>query len=683
MLRARSVLLAVAVAAGCGQSKGAAPDAGPKTAPPPAPISDGLPSTCSPLRVPGICAVPWPNAINLVADASTATGYKVDLQSNTLPTPMPALTPLDPTRWNMADGFSPAGPILTYFSEHIDPTSLVPETDIPKSLQKGTATALVDMTTHELVAHFSGIDENATRAADHQAIIITPASRLLPGRRYAVAITTSIRTTTGGQPTPPPMFQSIADGNPPDDPLSKAESARMPAILAALEAAGIAKKDLVEAWDFVTGSDEYLTGHVLSMRDQGLAMVGPKGAGYTVVGVDENLDSEVLRRVRGTFTVPQFIDNSDESKPEAELHFDAKGNPILMGTYQAPFTIIIPNVPATQFPLPIIVYGHGFLGNGEEELGDASGSYVQDFVYSQGYVIVATDWIGLSSHEDPADTGSNDALSYALQNLNDLPWITDRLQQALVNTMVLVRTMAGSIVNDPSMTVSGTGGALAADPTKVTYYGISLGGIMGMSFMGYDPDITRGALGCGAGFWSTLFQRSINWELAEILTGATYPDALNVQLLLALMQMQFDFSEPATVAPHVIAAPLAGVPKKQILAQMGLNDAQVPNTAAEMIARTAGLPLLHAPVTMPFGLTEKTGPLPTAISTWNVNAQPVPPTTNKTPSSDNQTHEAIRRIPQVEQQIKTFFSTGQIVDTCGGQPCVEPIPPGTPPVTLP
>jgi hypothetical protein len=683
-MQSRSVLvvLAFALAAGCGPSSGTTVDAGmhDSAAKPTPPISDGLPATCNPLRAPGICLLPWPSAIYLDKDASTSTGYRVALKSETLPTASSHKT-IDPTRWNMADGFSPAGPMLTYFPEPIDPASLVPETDIGASLEAGAATAIVDMTTHQRVAHFSGVDENAVRAADHQAVIITPAARLLPNRRYAVAITKSIRTTKGGMPTPPPLFQAILAGNPPADALSKAQAARMPEIVSALASAGITKSDLLEAWDFVTGSDEYLTGHVLSMRDQGLAKVGPKGAGYTIVGVDQNLDTKVLRRIRGTFTVPQFIDNADESKPEAELSFDANGKPILRGTYQAPFTIIIPAVAATKGPLPIILYGHGLFGNGEEELGDATGSYVQDFANAKGYVVVATDWIGLSSHEDPISAGSNAALQYVLTDPTKMPWVTDRLQQALVNAMVLERTMVGLILNDPEMTVTGaTGGTPVADASKVTYYyGISLGGIMGMSFMGYDPDVTRGVLGVGAGFWSTLFERSFNWKLAQILVGGSYPDALESQVLLSLMQMQFDFSDPATVAPHVLQAPLAGVPKKQILLQIGLGDTQVPNIASEMIARTAGLPLLHAAVTMPFGLTEKTGPLASAISTWDVHSLPVPADTNVTPATDNQVHEAIRRIPQVQDQIATFFTTGQVVDTCGGKPCNEPVPPGTPP----
>jgi hypothetical protein len=83
-------------------------------------------------------------------------------------------------------------------------------------------------------------------------------------------------------------------------------------------------------------------------------------------------------------------------------------------------------------------------------------------------------------------------------------------------------------------------------------------------------------------------------------------------------------------------------------------------------------------VTTPYGLTPTKGPLSSALTTWDIRGMPVPPDTNKTPGSDNQVHEAIRRIPPAEQQIQTFFSTGQIVDTCGGTPCVEPVPPGTP-----
>src|ERR1019366_10822648 len=143
----------------------------------------------SPLRPPGACMTPWPNAIYLRTDGSTATGYSLALTAETLPVVATTGQALDPTRWNMADGFSPAGTLLYYFAEPIDPTSLVPETNIGASLQPGAATVLVDMATGMLVPHFAGVDENVVKDGDRQALFITPASRLQPDHRYAVAIT--------------------------------------------------------------------------------------------------------------------------------------------------------------------------------------------------------------------------------------------------------------------------------------------------------------------------------------------------------------------------------------------------------------------------------------------------------------------------------------------------------------
>jgi hypothetical protein len=642
-------------------------------------IGDGLGASCSPLRTPGACMMPWPNAIYLKPDASTVTGYRLALDPSTLPSIAITGEQLDVTRWNMADGFSPSGPALYYFAEAVDPATLVPETDIGASLKPGAGTVVVDMADNQLVAHFSGVDENVVKTGDRQGLIITPAQRLLPDHRYAVAITTAVRTLDGTAPAPPPLFLAIAAGTPPPDALSQAQAARMPDILASLAAAGVPAGQLVVAWDFVTGSDEALAGHVLSMRDQALEAVGPTGAGYTVTAVDEHMDAQVLRRIRGTFTVPQFLDQTSELVAEAELSFDSTGAPQMLGTYQAPFTVIVPAVAATRGPLPVVLYGHGLFNTGEIELGGPEGSYVQDFANLEGYVVVATDWIGLSAYENPISTQTNQAMALAVTDFSKLPWVTDRLQQALVNAMVLERTMVGRIVNDPAMTVTGlAGGAPVADPSRVTYYGISLGGIMGLSFMGYDPDVTQGVLGCGGGFWSTLFQRSVNWKEAALLVPASYPDSLDGQLLLALAQMQFDYSDPATVAPHVLLAPLPGVPPKQLVMQMGLDDAQVPNVATEMIARTTGIGLLSPAVTDVYGMTAKAGPLSSALTTWDIHGTPVPPDTNQTPADDNQVHEAIRRIPQAEQQIETFYGTGQVVDTCDGSPCVEPVPPSTP-----
>jgi hypothetical protein len=665
---ALAVPLAILLGA-CGSSSDDSTVAGPE-------LHDGLAATCSPIRSEGVCMMPFPNAIYEQADSTTKTGLRVALPPETLPVSTATNVPLDTSRY-AADGFSPSTPILAYFPERIDQASLPAEASPDDGAKPTSATILLDMDAKQLLPHFAEVDSQAYRpGVDRQSLIIRPMTRLAPGHRYAVAITKSIKTVDGGLPTAPPLFDGIADGHPHDDDMSQKQAARMPEILAALDAAGVHRSDLVVAWDFVTGSDEYLTSHVLSMRDQALAQIGDSGIGYTITSVEDDFDTTILRRIRGTFTVPLFLTNGDRTKPEAQLQLDDSGTPKLLGQYEVPFTIMIPRVVQTKGPLPIVLFGHGLLGSGEGELGDASvtepatptapGGYLQDVAQSKGYIFFATDWTGLSHWEDPLAAGGNGAAGEAIRDFNHLPWVTDRLQQAIVNAIALVRTMRGKIVHDPAMTVTGKAGdPPAADETKLYYYGISLGGIMGGSFMGYDPDVTRGVLGVAGGAWSLLFQRSSNWREFKLVIGASYPDFADEQLLLALAQMQFDFSDPITVTPHTILDPLPNTPKKQILLQMALHDSQVPNVSSELVARTMGLALLaESPVAI-WSLSPTAGPLDSAMSVWDPKLEPTPPPGNATPSTDNGAHGAIRVLVD---QFDHFFTTGEVVSTCDG-PC--------------
>jgi hypothetical protein len=605
---------------------------------------------------------PWPNAIYLNPDPGTRTGLRLALAKETLPVTGTGVA-LDPARWNTADGFSPATPIIAYFPERLDPAVLVGWRDEAASLAADSATVLVDMQTSTRIAHMSEIDANARRDDDRQALVLRPAVRLLPNHRYAVGLTKRLRTLAGVPPASPPLFDAIASGRGQDNDLAKKQAARMPDILGALAAAGVARSDLVLAWDFVTGSDEALTAHVLAMRDQALAAAGDNGIGYTITSTEENLNPKVLRRIRGTFTAPLFLTSGDENKPETEMVWGPDGQPKQNGTYEAPFVVIVPAA-AKKGPLPLLFFGHGLFNSGEGALGDASGSYVQDFADEKGYVVFSTDWIGLSAHEDPVKSKTNGAAGDALADFNKLPWLTDRLQQALVSAMVLVRTMRGKVARDPLL-------ASVTDAAHLTYYGASLGGIMGTSFMAYDPDVTRGVVHVPGGFWSTMFERSSNGREVKLIIAGPYPDLLDEQLLLALSQMQLDFSEPATIAPYVLHKPLPGVPEKQLLLQMAVGDAQVPNLATEMLARTMGVPLLGPSVAPVYAMSDASGPIPSAFTAWDIHPAPLPSDTNETPTRDNAAHTQIARIPALKDQIVQFLGSGQVANTCGG-PCDFP-----------
>jgi hypothetical protein len=332
----------------------------------------------------------------------------------------------------------------------------------------------------------------------------------------------------------------------------------------------------------------------------------------------------------------------------------------MVGHYEAPFELIIPPMAATK-ALPLVLFGHGLLG-GANNLTD--NSVMAQFAADNGYVVFATDWIGLSHNENPLG-GSNGAIGEALTDFNHMPWVTDRLQQALVNAMVLVRTVRGKMSKDPSMQISGNA---VADTSKVFYWGISLGGIMGGAFMGYDPDITQGVLGVAGGFWSTMFQRSSQWPQFVLLIKGSYADYVDQQIGLAAAQSYFDFADPATAAPHIVQSPLAGVPKKQILVQMAVGDSQVPNIATEAMTRTEGIPLVGQATIPLYGIDTAMGAAPSALTVWDVHAKPAAPLTNQTPTVDNGAHGAIHSLPKLQQQMQGFYTTGMITDTCGG-PC--------------
>src|SRR5260221_7395582 len=108
---------------------------------------------CNPLGFGTHCAVPWPSSAFEVADASTGTGRRLAIASDTLPKNFDA-RPVDPTLWNLADGFSPAAPMLVAFPGGVSAAGLPAVDNFDASLAADSPTVLLDMTTGERVPHF-------------------------------------------------------------------------------------------------------------------------------------------------------------------------------------------------------------------------------------------------------------------------------------------------------------------------------------------------------------------------------------------------------------------------------------------------------------------------------------------------------------------------------------------------
>jgi len=608
---------------------------------------------CNPLGT-NHCMTPWPSAAFEIDDAATVTGRRLAIPDGTLPTSVSGLA-TDPAGWNLADGFSPSAPMVMSWKGGVSPDGLPPPDNFDLSLTAESPTVILDLTTGERVPHFAEVDAQTDDRPDSQALLLRPAERLTGGHRYAVAITNRVRAKDGGELDVPPGFAALRDRKSTDHALLEAMRPRFADVLGALAAAGVAEDDLVLAWDFTVASDDFLHRDLIAARDRAIAALDAHPVDVTVTG-DVAIDADTPHKLTGTFEAPLFLTANGEVEVGTKVARDADGLPALQGFYRVPFTAIIPACAyAAPAPVAMVVYGHGLLGSAAETAGGVQ----QATARALCAVLVGTDLRGMS-------TGDIPVVARALQDLTRADEVMEVLEQGMVNHIALVRALRTTFAQRVLVDAARDGASIV-DPTKVFYYGLSQGAIMGTTVMAYEPTMTRAVLGVGAANYSTLLERSSDWTVYRPLLKAGYPDPLDITLAVSLFQMRWDKTEGAGVANSVLQGAPTGVPAKQLLLQNALGDQEVPNLGSYWLARTMGLPILSPTPATPWGLAVQASPLPAGSSAMVLmdGGAPPPPLANL-PPVDLDMHNLTRKQPASRRQIKAFFETGVIVNECAG-----------------
>jgi hypothetical protein len=189
--------------------------------------------------------------------------------------------------------------------------------------------------------------------------------------------------------------------------------------------------------------------------------------------------------------------------------------------------------------------------------------------------------------------------------------------------------------------------------------------------------------------YSTLLERSVDFDPFFAFMAAAYPSALDRITLLGVIQMLWDRGEANGYANHVTDDPLPGTPAKEVLLQVAFGDHQVAQVAADVQARTYGAATNDPPLVE--GRSSDVVPLwgIDRIETWphhgsatiywdsglpgerrSDKGTPEPPLTNQPPRLGFDPHGDPRNDPDAREQISAFLrSDGAVVDTCGGAPC--------------
>ncbi len=641
---------------------------------------------CNPIDT-SSCMLPFPSDFMTVEDPSSPTLRRVDLPEGQLANSAGAT--LDTAAWDTLDGFSPSTPIVVYVPGlDAEATDLPTQTDIAKSITEESATVVVDLDTGQLVPHWAEVD---LRAGDpsQASLIIRPAASLIETHRFAVALR-SMRSADGFPIPSPITFQVLRDNLNSGVAALEDIKSDYDVVFSEMAEAGIDRRSLYLSWWFTVASADSLAGNVLSMRDDAMGQLNGGAPPFEVTDVSTSgLEDGIAKVVAGTFEVPLYLESAE---PGARMTFNDAGQPVSTGTLTADFVCTVPEQAMQTGEARPVVYGHGLLGGADE----ASSSHVQVTAAALNAIYCSTDAIGLAE----------DDLGYATQvasNLSAAPAMSDRLQQAILNYLFLGRLMLNANGFATSEEFTTDGGAIALNTAEAYWDGNSQGAIIGGAVTAVAQDWTKAVLGVGGMSYSTLLQRSVDFDPYWVVMQAAYPDPLDQQVAFGLLQMMLDRGETSGYVQHLTDRPYSLTPSHQVIMDVAFGDHQVATITADNIARTLNIPLY----------TPAGGPLPdgadeveaserfwdlapirkfpytgSALFYWYSGTLP-PPNGNITPvmgslyeaecagsAADTEPacidpHEDPRRQPEVIAQKDAFFSLeGEIINVCRDEPCV-------------
>jgi hypothetical protein len=601
------------------------------------------------------------------------------------------------------------------------------------------------------------------------AVIIRPAKNFIEGHRYIVALR-NLKTAGGVTLAAPAAFRIYRDKVPSMLPMVNARRAHMEEVLSTLAGSGIARGSLYLAWDFTVASQRNLSERLLHIRDDAFTRLGASAPSFTIrnvdtactipgnpscpahMGVVDHVGADnIAREVYGTITVPSYL--NIPGGPAGSRFFYTPGaegqygdglpdvNPV-QPTQTFSFLCRIPRTafggaenPATA-PTAVAarpaIYGHGLLGSMYE-----GGGQIGDMISENNFVYCATDWIGMSGHQlDPAslqladpiyrDPPGGDVPNVAsiLVDMSNFPTLADRVQQGVIDFHYLARALihAGGFCSNAAFQAAD--GSCVIDRSEVFYDGNSQGGIIGGVVLATSPDIKAGVLGVPGMNYSTLLQRSVDFDQYAAFMYASYRNSLDQQFVLSFIQDLWDRAENDGYAQHLTpATAYANTPGKRVLLHPSFGDHQVSMYTAEVMARTVGAGV-HCPAVVA-GTDPQRGPavLPgphplvgndpldhdrrhpddepyfgipciaaypfsgNALAVWDSgptknpdgSTRPdgvAPPPTDNTPPRPSlgygaDPHSFPRTTFEARRQKAEFLkSGGAVIDTCGGEPCV-------------
>ena len=606
------------------------------------------------------CMFPFPSSAFLTLDSSTVTGYRVNYTKTSLPNSgisgnveIPGI--------NRLDGMSPSTQILTSFEEDPVLAGIANQSSIGKSLELNHSTVLINLETGEKMPHWVELDARTDNRGP-TILYIRTLKGLDHNTAYGVGIS-GLTNSTGSLINPSLAFQALIDGNYTDAADIESRSEEFENLFASLGSLGYERHNLQAAWNFHTASTESIIGGMLHMRGDALTRLGDEGIGCNVTSSEDDYgdDNITFRRITGTITTPQYLLNPET--PPSLMSRDSNGTPLFTGYSEVPFTVVIPKILADEAREgPLVVFGHGFMGNGQSTISGGAREWTQAYNVS----FIATDLYGWSSSD-------YDTVMNMLVKPFYFEYQADRLQQAVINKISMIRTIKGVCSDIPELYDEEQ---KLVNTDEVYYMGYSLGGIYGPTIIALSPDIDRGVLWVGGSGFSSMVERSTNYDQFEIIFNSVlgYESRNDRAIMISVAQQLWDSTDPETYLPFIgdgeinmSSGDSVTLGPNTILTIHSANDAQVPMLSSDRASRTAQIPVLSNSTRLPYGLEILDAPIVGSALVYFDGNFPEVPESNIAPpqSSHSLAHNLIAPVKEVNDMVFGFLFTGIVSNTCG------------------
>ncbi len=603
------------------------------------------------------CMLPFPSDFFLSPDAQTATGLRVDLGPGSLPVNVDGVG-MDPTTWNEKDGFSTLGALLVHLPG-ASTGDLIGHEDLGAYLEADARTVIIDATTGERHPHF--VEREAAAAGTGRDLLsLRPVTPLAHATRYVVGIRDL--TDEAGDPVAAPAgFAALRDAETPSDPyLSDPDLWRQQdhydeVVFPTLEGAGLQRDELTLAWSFTTVSAESSLGRTIWMRDDALARLADGEPSYTIseiVEADCTGDDPPAagRTVRGELTLPLYRASTDR---DALLSRDDDGAPYYTGETEVGFSAVIPcDLLTSPRPGRLVQYGHGLFGG----RGEVESDYLAEMAQTHGLVLFGMDWTGMSALDLPH-------ISLMLvQEPGNFAVIPEGVAQGLIELTVAGRMARETLALDDAFMQDGE---RLIDPDLQSFYGNSMGGVLGGAYLGLSPDIDRGVLGVAGMPFNLLLSRSASFADYLRIMAVMYDDWADITVFLTAAQTLWDPGEAAGWA-HYVTAPLDDTTTaRDVLVHAAIGDASVPSLGAHVMARAYGIPLVTPAPREVWGLAAQEAPTAgSGLVEFDFGVEE--PVASIPADEDAGAHDGPRHSTAGQEQIGVFLTTGTIENHCDG-----------------